>query len=80
VIFAVTSFHVPPASLVTCTFPSSVPAQITPGVRGDSEIVEIVQNSMLPFSFSGSFVVRSGLISCQLSPRFTERSSTCAPR
>ena len=48
-------------------------------LNGDSEIVVSVQNSMLPLSFTGSLVVRSGLISCQASPRFTDRSSTCAP-
>ncbi len=52
---------------------------MTPGVTGDSAIVVSVQNSMFPFSFSGSFVVRSGLISRHESPRFTDRSSTCAP-
>ena len=71
----------PPCVRVTCTLPSSVPIQMTPASRGDSEIVVIVQYWMLPRPkvFAASSVVRSGLISCHASPRLSERSSTWAP-
>jgi hypothetical protein len=34
--------NVAPPSRLTCTFPSSVPTQTTPGITGDSESVVIV--------------------------------------
>src|SRR5262249_3905958 len=52
------------------------------GLRGDSEIVVIVQCWMAApggLILAGSLVVRSGLISCQVSPRSFERNKTCAP-
>src|SRR4051812_3365337 len=39
--FLLTSVHVRPASVVTCTLPSSVPTQSSRGSRGDSETVVI---------------------------------------
>ena len=70
--FATTFVHVFPPSRVTCTLPSSVPAQTTSGFLGDSEIAKIVVcisadelSTVTPpdcscFCFSGSLVVRSG--------------------
>ena len=43
VMFRVTSFQAPPPLRVTCTLPSSVPAQMIPAVTGDSERVTMVQ-------------------------------------
>ena len=41
-IAAVTFFQVLPSSVVTCTRPSSLPAQIRPFCFGDSAIAKIV--------------------------------------
>src|SRR5437762_11111586 len=74
--FLVTFVHVLPASRVTCTRPSLVPAQMTPACFGDSAIDMTTPAYSTPM-LSGvrppelccrllSFSVRSGLISCQL--------------
>src|SRR6185295_1803029 len=86
-IFAVMSVQAAPSLRVTCTLPSAVPAQITPFVTGDSEIDEIANQGMPPGTlpsdsrmiFAVSFVLRSGLISVQWSPRSVDRSSTWPP-
>ncbi len=75
--FFTTFVHVLPPSRVSCTLPSSVPAQITPALTGDSAIVRMVQwNSAAVLSVAISppddcclllsFVVRSGLITCHV--------------
>src|SRR5213595_3819312 len=90
-ILLTTFFHVRPPSRVTWTFPSSVPAQIRFGFFGDSQIEKIVVcisaeelSTVIPpdcscFCFSGSFVVRSGEIRSQLSPRSRDRKRNCDP-
>src|SRR5580765_4273932 len=67
-----TFVHETPPFCVTCKLPSSVPAHMTLGDRGDSPIAKIVVcisalelSTVTPpdcscFCFSGSFVVRSG--------------------
>ena len=79
-----------PPSRVTCTLPSSVPTQMTSWLFGDSEIAKIVQwfsavelsmvspPESICFCFAGSFVVRSGEIRSQLSPRSFERKRNWA--
>ncbi len=82
-----TSVHVLPSSRVTWTLPSLVPHQIRPAVSGDSEIVEIANHGIPPGTppsdsgriFSVSFVLRSGLISVQWSPRSTDFRRTWLP-
>src|SRR5215471_5789214 len=88
---AATFCHDLPPSRVSCRLPSSVPAQITLAFLGDSLIVKIVQwfsalelSTESPpdsscFSLLGSFVVRSGEMRVQVSPRSVERSRNCAP-
>ena len=74
-----TLLHVLPPSRVTCTLPSSVPTQMTFESSGDGAIVMIVQwNSAAVLSttigppelscFFGSFVVRSGEMTCHDMP------------
>ena len=46
-----TSVNVAPASRLTCTFPSSVPAHTTPGITGDSETEMIVLYDTTPSFF-----------------------------
>ncbi len=72
--------QVAPSSSVTCTLPSSVDAQISPGWSGLGAIERIVVWFSAPVAsrvspplsscrcFSASFVVRSGEIISQLSP------------
>src|SRR5581483_7325197 len=76
---ALTCDQFAPPSCVTQTFPSSVPAQTVPAFTGDSASETIVQCGTFPFSLSGSLVLKSPLIAVQLSPRFTERNTFCAP-
>src|SRR5262249_54990874 len=81
-IASVASAQLAPPFVVTCTLPSSLPTQITPAVTGDSEIVVIVQNCIAApggLIFVASFVVRSGLIASQWSPRSRDRNRTWAP-
>src|SRR5262245_557293 len=77
--FGATLVHVLPPSRVTCTLPSSVPAQITLGSRGLSAIEMMVQwNSARVLSFETSpplatcfdlsLVDRSGLTIDHVSP------------
>ena len=80
-----------PPSRVTCTLPSSVPTQTVFASSGDSLITLIVVfdsadelSTVMPpdsscFCFSGSLVVRSGEIRCQVSPWSVERKRNCAP-
>jgi hypothetical protein len=56
-----------------------VPTQIVPAATGDSDSVEIVQYGVLGYPILlASFVVRSGLIASQWSPRSRERNSSWA--
>src|SRR5437762_10401669 len=57
--FRPTSAKVLPPSRLTCRFPSSVPAQTTPGIAGDSEIETIVLYDVTP-SFLESCVRSPG--------------------
>src|SRR6266852_1280635 len=77
-IFFVTLVQFFPPSRVICTYPSLVPAQITPASFGDSAIANTVPAYSTPI-LSGvsppeicirflSFRVRSGLMICQLLP------------
>src|SRR5216117_2268379 len=72
----VTLVQLLPPSRVTCSRPSFVPAQISPGFKGDSAIAKITSPYSTPM-LSGvrppeiccrlrSLSVRSGLITCQL--------------
>ncbi len=84
--------HVLPASRVSCKLPSSVPTQMVFAFFGDSLIEKIVVcisadelSTVTPpdcscFCFSGSFVVRSGEMRSQVSPRSLDRNKNCAPR
>src|SRR6059036_3272674 len=88
---AVRFFQFLPPSRVTCTLPSSVPTQIRFGFFGDSQIEKIVVcisaeelSTVIPpdcscFCFSGSFVVRSGEMRSQVSPRLRDRNRNCEP-
>ncbi len=78
--FTPTSVQLRPSSRVTCTRPSSVPAQMTPGVTGDSAIVmsvawvsacvtSRVRPPLSGFVKAVSAVDRSGLMISQVSPR-----------
>src|SRR5437588_12935713 len=88
-IFLVRLVQVLPASRVTCSRPSLVPAQITPLSFGDSAIANTTPAYSTPI-LSGvrppeicrrdlSFNVRSGLISCQLWPPLVVRCTCCEP-
>src|SRR5205807_7650848 len=88
-IFAVVLVQCPPPSRVTCTWPSFVPAQMTPFSFGDSAIAKTTPAYSTPM-LSGvrppeicrrdlSLSVRSGLISCQLWPPFVVRCTCCDP-
>src|SRR5262245_8999509 len=88
--FGPTFVQVLPPSRVTCTLPSSVPAQTTFASRGLSAIEMIVQwNSARVLSleisppldtcFVLSLVVRSGLMIDQCSPRSAVLKSTLPP-
>src|SRR5438093_10836448 len=88
-IFDETLVQRPPASRVTCTCPSLVPAQMTPFSFGDSAIAKTTPAYSTPM-LSGvsppeiccrglSLSVRSGLISCQLWPPFVVRCTCCEP-
>src|SRR5688500_15811287 len=57
--------QLPPASLLTITFPSSVPAYNNPNFKGDSASDEMVEKGTLPCGFC---LVRSGLIASHDSP------------
>src|SRR5207253_7970583 len=92
--FFPTSVNVTPASLLTCRFPSSVPAHTTPGITGDSDIEMIVLYELTPSFFDsierppGTPInvtvlrsicfVRSGLAT-QLSPRLYDLNSRLPP-
>ena len=88
--FGATFVQVRPPSRVSWTLPSSVPTQITSGSSALSEIDRIVLwysarvlSGVIgpPESrcFSGSSVVRSGLIMSQLSPPSRVRKRTLPP-
>ena len=75
-----TLVQVVPPSGVSCTLPSSVPVQITPGASGDSATVMrvpcvsalVTSRVSPPLSgsvFTGSLVDRSGLMIVHVSPR-----------
>src|SRR6267378_2004312 len=81
-----TSLQCAPPSRVTCTFPSFVPAQISPRLRGDSAIAKTTPAYSTPM-LSGvsppegrcrvvSLRVRSGLISFHVTPA-SEEACTC---
>src|SRR5436190_17121480 len=90
-ILPITFLQVLPPSRVNCKLPSSVPTQIKFESFGDSQMEKIVVcisadelSTVIPpdsscFCFSGSLVVRSGEMRCQLSPRSRERKRNCAP-
>src|SRR5262245_34589506 len=76
--FFVTFVHVLPPSRVICTSPSFVPAQINPFSFGDSAMANTTEAYSTPMlspvsppenpCLLLSFVVKSGLITCQLCP------------
>src|ERR1051326_685009 len=73
-------------SLVTCTRPFPVPAQITPAFTVESDKVSITLVRGLGFfSFFlsvfevSAFTVRSGLISFQVAPPSFDVNTYCAP-
>ena len=87
--FGVTFCQLLPSSRVSCTRPSSVPAQITPLSWGDTASAKIVSYTSTPVTslltgpperpcLLGSLRVRSGLIVSQVVPWSRLRSSTCA--
>src|SRR6476660_2939858 len=86
---AVTLVQCPPASRVTCTSPSLVPAQINPFSRGDSAIANTTPSYPTPTLSGvsppdicwreGSLSVKSGLITCQLCPPLVVRCTCCDP-
>src|SRR3954469_20267815 len=79
--FLIVFVHVVPPFCVTWMLPSSVPAQITSGFRGDSAIATIVVcisadelSTVIPpdsscFCFAGSFVERSGEMRLHVCPK-----------
>src|SRR5581483_5086144 len=89
--FFTTFVQVLPLSFVTCTFPSSVPTQMTFPSFGDSAMLKIVSyrsaselSTVNPpdcswCSFAGSLVVRSGEIRSHDSPLSFERNRNCEP-
>ena len=87
--FGVTFFHVLPPSRVTCTGPSFAPTQSTPrssrrfGHRVDRRVHllarhvardRVARHDLVLF---GSFQVRSGLITCHVTPSSVVRWRTC---
>ena len=85
----VTLVQLLPPSRVTCSRPSFVPAQISPGFKGDSAIAKITSPYSTPM-LSGvrppeiccrlrSLSVRSGLITCQLRPLSVVMWTNCDP-
>src|SRR5215831_10055743 len=74
----------PPAFLVTCTRPSSVPAQIIPSASGDSASETTVPcvsaSEPTVWIFSTSHVDRSSLMRSQRSPPFSSRKTQLPPR
>src|SRR3990170_8881852 len=87
--FFVTLVQVLPLSRVTCTWPSLVPAQMTPRSSLDSAIAITVKAYSTPMLSPVSppenccrvlsFVDRSGLITCQLWPRLVVRWTCWLP-
>src|SRR5688572_6679922 len=87
--FFVTLVHDLPLSRVTCTWPSLVPAHITPRSRRDSAIAITVNAYSTPMLSpvrppenccrALSFVERSGLITSQLCPRLVVRCTCWLP-
>src|SRR5688500_12681693 len=87
--FFVTLTHVLPASRVSCTWPSLVPAQITPFSRGDSAIAITVNAYSTPMLSPVnppenccrdlSFVDKSGLMTSQVWPPFVVRCTCWLP-
>src|SRR5688572_4525534 len=93
--FPATFFHVAPPSRLTCTLPSLVPTQRTPGTTDDSLIVTMLLYDAAPSCFEAigavpgtpmigrslrpMLFVRSGE-AVQVSPRSYERNSRSAPR
>src|SRR3954452_14521630 len=77
--FLPTSVKVMPPSRLTCRLPSSVPAQTTPGITGDSEIEMIVLYDTTP-SFFESWVTVPGtpIIATVLRSTFFVRASVLA--
>src|SRR6266403_5614704 len=72
----VTLAQVAPLSRVNCTTPVLDPTQISPAWAADGAIVSIT-----PTAFSeGLREVRSGLISCHVSPLSVVRITNCVPR
>src|SRR5271163_4594211 len=84
----VTFCQVAPPSRVSCTAPSSVPAQITPSLTGDGAMVISEPSGFFGSFFSAGFStglfagvrVRSGLIFSQLVPPLVVFSTNCVPR
>src|SRR5579875_590536 len=85
-----TSLQFAPASVLTCTSPSSEPTQITLSVSGETAIEEIVSNISSPVTSALigppgrpclllSLRVRSGLITFQCWPSSKLSNSTLAP-
>src|SRR6266508_4760684 len=89
---ATTFVQLLPPSRVTCTLPSSVPAQMTCALRGDSLIAYTVVfisaaelSTVTPpdsscFCFSGSLVERSGEMRSHDCPLSRDRYRNCEPR
>src|SRR5262245_11256459 len=88
--FARTLVHDAPPLRVTCTLPSSVPAQINPGARGDSARATTVQCTSAPLVsgvsppelgsvFFGSFVLKSGLMITHVRAPSTLRNTWLPP-
>src|SRR5262249_30878413 len=80
-----------PPSVVTCTMPSSDPAQIRSFCTGDSTTEKIVSYTSTPVlslvmgppeatCLLFSLRVRSGLMICQLMPSSVDLNSTCAAK
>src|SRR3954451_14392396 len=87
--FPVTLVQRPPLSRLTCSWPSLVPAQITPFSFGDSAIADTTPAYSTP-TLSGvsppercwwlrSLSVRSGLIACHVCPPSVVRWTNCPP-
>src|SRR4029453_465824 len=86
-IAAVTFVQVLPSSLLTCTSPSLLPAQMTPRTAGDSAIAKSTQYASWlsgPSPGDGpnfvlSFVVRSGLMTVHVCPLSVVRWTNWLP-